>query len=231
MEQIIKTLTYSHVFAGIISLVVAPIAMVVEKGGNTHRLWGKVFFWCMTWICITAIILSAYNWNPFLLLIAVFSYYSVFVGYRSLYMKQLHKGKGVEWFDWIATGVAGLFNVGFFIWGILSMIKGSSTFGILASGFGLGGLVQVRSQIKSFVKPPVDQYHWFYNHIGNMIGGFIASVTAFSANVLTFMPGVLQWLWPSLVGVPIIIIWIRFYRKKLGEGTPISNLVKLTLRS
>ncbi|HEY3430657.1 MAG TPA: hypothetical protein VGK39_08280, partial [Cyclobacteriaceae bacterium] len=194
MEQTIKLLTYTHVFAGIISLIVAPIAMVVEKGGSAHRLWGKVFFWCMTWICITAVVMSAYNWNPFLLLIAVFSYYSVFIGYRSLYMKQLHKGKSVRWFDWVATVLAGLFNVGFFIWGIMSINKDNLTFGILAAGFGYGGLMQVRSQIKNFVKPPTDKHQWFYNHIGNMIGGFIASVTAFSANVLTFMPGIFQWL-------------------------------------
>ena len=146
-------------------------------------------------------------------------------------MKQLHKGKSVRWFDWVATVLAGLFNVGFFIWGIMSINKDNLTFGILAAGFGYGGLMQVRSQIKNFVKPPTDKHQWFYNHIGNMIGGFIASVTAFSANVLTFMPGIVQWLWPSLIGVPIIVFWIRSYRKKLEGGTPISNLVKLTLRS
>lgn len=227
MEQTIKFLTYTHVLAGIVSLVVAPIAMAVKKGGDAHRLWGKIFFWCMTWICISAIIISAYKWIPFLLLIAVFSYYSAFSGYRSVYMKQIHHGNGVKWFDWTATSIAGLFNLGFFAWGIFLIIGGDSAFGFLASGFGFGGTIQVWSQIKSFVRPPEDKYHWFYNHIGNMLGGFIASVTAFSANVLNFMPEVLQWMWPSLVGVPIIVFWIRSYRKKLGAGAPISTLVQL----
>lgn len=228
METSISILTYSHILAGIVSLIVAPVAMIVKKGGGVHRLWGKVFFWCMTWICITAIIISAYKWTPFLLLIAVFSYYSVFVAYRTLFMKQLHQGKGVQWYDWVVTSIAGLFNLGFLVWGIVLIIQGNSTFGFLASAFGFGGLMQVKSQVKSFSKPPADKYHWLYNHIGNMVGGFLASVTAFSANVLTFMPGVLQWLWPSLVGVPIIIFWIRYYRRKLIEGTPISTLVQLS---
>ncbi len=227
METIIKILTYSHVIAGIISLVVAPIAMVVKKGGGAHRLWGKVFFWCMTWICISAIVISYYNWIPFLLLIAVFSFYSVFSGYRSLYMKQLHSGKDVKWFDWLAVVIAGSLNLGFFVWGIMLITRGQSAFGFLASSFGFGGLIQGWSQIKRFITPAADKHQWLYRHMGNMVGGFIASVTAFSANVLHFVPTVLQWMWPSLIGVPLIIFWIRFYRKKLGAGTPISVLVQL----
>ena len=227
METAIKILTYSHILAGIISLVVAPVAMVVKKGGDAHRLWGKVFFWCMTWIFISAIIISSYKWIPFLLLIAVLSYYAVFSGYRSIYLKQIHQSKGVRWYDWVATAIAGLFNLSFFVWGITLMMRGESAFGFLASAFGFGGHIQVWGQIKSFVTPPESKHFWFYNHMGNMMGGFIASVTAFSANVLNFMPEVLQWMWPSLIGAPIIVFWIRKYRAKLSDGTPISKLVQI----
>ncbi|MBX2945670.1 MAG: hypothetical protein KF725_07530 [Cyclobacteriaceae bacterium] len=214
----IKLLTYTHILAGIISLIVAPLAMLVRKGSKAHRLWGKIFFWCMTWICFSAIILSTVKWIPFLLLIAVFSYYSVYVGYRALYRKQIHQGKGVTWFDWMAGSLAGLFNLSFFVWGMHHVVTGQAAFGLLSAGFGSGGLIMVYNEAKSYIKPPDDKFSWFYRHIGSMLGGFIASVTAFSAQVMHFMPGVIQWLWPSLVGVPLIIYWVRTYRKKLATG-------------
>ncbi|MBX2954798.1 MAG: hypothetical protein KF846_01485 [Cyclobacteriaceae bacterium] len=223
----IKILTFSHIFAGVISLVVAPLAMVVHKGGTAHRLWGKVFFWCMTWICFSAIILSTLKWIPFLLLIAVFSYYSVFIGYRSLYRKQLHQGKGVTWYDWMAGVVAGIFNTGFFVWGMYLVVKGHTSLGLLASGFGFGGMLVVWSELQRYIKPPPDKFDWLYSHMGNMLGGFIASVTAFSTQVMTFLPGMMQWIWPSLVGVPLIIFWIRTYRKKLEKGSRLAGLLEI----
>ena len=223
----IKILTYSHIFAGVISLVVAPLAMVVHKGGTAHRLWGKVFFWCMTWICFSAIILSTLKWIPFLLLIAVFSYYSVFIGYRSLYRKQLHQGMGVTWYDWMAGVVAGIFNIGFFVWGMYLVVKGHTSLGLLASGFGFGGMLVVWSELQRYIKPPPGKFDWLYSHMGNMLCGFIASVTAFSTQVMTFLPGMMQWIWPSLVGVPLIIFWIRTYRKKLEKGNRLAGLLEI----
>jgi len=223
----ITLLIYTHIFAGIISLIVAPLAMVVRKGGTAHRFWGKVFFWCMTWICFSAIVLSTVKWIPFLLLIAVFSYYSVFVGYRSLFRKQLHQGKGVTWYDWTIGVIAALFNTGFFGWGIYLVLIGRSSLGLLAAGFGFGGILVVWSELKRYIKPPQDKLDWLYSHMGNMMGGFIASVTAFSTQVMTFLPGVMPWIWPSLVGVPIIIYWVRIYRKRLERGIRITELVEI----
>ncbi|MBX2962688.1 MAG: hypothetical protein KF687_09260 [Cyclobacteriaceae bacterium] len=220
-------LTYTHIFAGIISLIVAPLAMVVHKGGNAHRLWGKIFFWCMTWIFVSAVILSAVKWIPFLLLIAVFSYYSVYIGYRALYLKQLHLGKGVAWYDWAMSAIAGIFNFSFVVWGAYKAINGATSLGLLAVGFGLGGLMMVRAELSRYLKPPASKFHWFYRHIGSMMGGFIASVTAFSVQVMHFMPGVMQWIWPSLVGVPLIIYWVRTYRKKLEKGSQLAELVEI----
>ncbi|WKZ58325.1 MAG: hypothetical protein QY309_10630 [Cyclobacteriaceae bacterium] len=225
--MIIKLLTYTHIIAGIISLIVAPLAMVVRKGGKAHRFWGKIFFWCMTWICFSAIVLSTVKWIPFLLLIAVFSYYAVFVGYRSLYRKQLHQGKGVTWYDWMFGIVAGLFNTGFFVWGIYLVFTHQTSLGMLAAGFGFGGMVVVWSELKRYIKPPRDKFDWFYSHMGNMMGGFIASVTAFSTQVMTFLPGIMQWIWPSLVGVPLIIFWVRSYRKLLNSGKSLAQFIEM----
>jgi len=103
-------------------------------------------------------------------------------------------------------------------WGIYLITLRAGIIAYLSIFFGLGGLILVTRNVLDFIRPPKTKYQWLFRHIGNMTGGFIASVTAFSANVLNFMPGALQWLWPSLIGVPLIVYWIRTYRKKLDAG-------------
>ena len=228
MELLLKSITISHVLAGIIALVVGPVALFVMKGGNVHRASGKIFFWAMTWIFLSAVCLSIYKWIPFLLMIAFFSYYSVIIGYRSIYQKQLHQGKGIMWYDWVALIISGLFNNGFVIWGVYLAYTGQlGFFAYLSIAFGMGGLIMVIGQIKSFLSPPLDKHRWLYAHIGNMTGGFIAAVTAFSTQVMTFLPGVIQWIWPALVGVPISFYWISTYQRKLRQNVRLVDLVEL----
>ena len=225
MTKLIHFLTYSHVIAGAISLIAAPIALAVVKGGKAHRLWGKIFFWMMTWIFITATIISIYKSIPFLLMLAIFSYFLVVTAYRALYLKTFPRE--VKWYDWLIAIISGGFMFYFISSGIYLVVLNQETIAYLSIMFGFGGLYLVTKNILSFIRPPKTKQDWLFRHIGYMTGGFIASVTAFSANVLFFMPGLLQWAWPSLIGVPLIIYWIRSYKRKLDEGIPISKLVEL----
>lgn len=228
METLIKFLIFSHVTAGIISLITAPVSMAVAKGGTAHRVAGKIFFWSMFYIVISALVLGTYHWKPFLLMVSVLSFYLVYSGYRALYQKQLHLGKGVAWYDWAVAVACGLFMLAFLIWSIDLMTKGGNV--ILLIFFSLGGLYSIFTEVKAYLKKPDVKHRWLFNHIGRMVGGFIASVTAFSTNVLTFLPGLAQWLWPTLIGTPLIIYWIRTYRQKLDNGARITDLVKLNKR-
>jgi len=223
-----KLLTYSHILAGIISLVVAPIAMAVVKGGKIHRLTGKLFFWSMTWIFISAVILSIYSWKPFLFMVSFVSYYLAFTGYRTLYQKNISSKNAVKWYDWTALIITAFVMLGFGGWGIYLLYGGAEFSSVLLLfGFCAGGLLSVRPELKVFITRSADKNRWLYNHIGRMIGGFIASVTAFSTNVMTFIPGVWPWIWPTLLGTPFIIFWIRSYQKSLANGSRISDLVQL----
>jgi hypothetical protein len=46
------------------------------------RRWGKIYFGAMAGVALTAVLLSLYRPNLFLLLLAVFSSYQAFSGYR-----------------------------------------------------------------------------------------------------------------------------------------------------
>lgn len=199
--------------------------MVVAKGGSVHRVAGKIFFWSMVYIFVSAIILGTYHWRPFLLMVSVLSFYLVYSGYRTLYQKQIHLGKGVNWYDWLVAAVCGIFMLSFLIWSVDLMVNGTNA--ILIVFFSVGGLFSIITEVKRYIKKPNAKHDWLFNHIGRMVGGFIAAVTAFSTNVLTFLPGLAQWLWPTLIGTPLIIYWIRTYRKKLDNGARISDLVQL----
>ena len=63
-----------------------------------------------------------------------------------------------------------------------------------------------------------EKYAWFFDHMTGMFTSYIAAVSAFSAVNLNFLPMIVQWLWPTFVGVPILIIWATYYKKKFYKG-------------
>jgi len=221
-----EVLIYSHIAAGSISLVAAPIAMVVVKGGKSHVLWGKIFFWCMAWIFISATVLSIVNGSMFLLLIGVFSFYNVWSGYRALAHKQVHLGKGVTWYDWLGLIIAAGFNLYFIGYGsYLAANQQGDFFAYLSIMFGLIGLAIATQDLRKFTRPKPDKNQWLCQHISGFMGGFLASVTAFSSQTMHFLPGFLVWAWPTLIGSPIIAMFIRYYKVRLAQGARITDLV------
>jgi hypothetical protein len=52
--------------------------------------------------------------------------------------------------------------------------------------------------------------------MGNMLGAYIATVSAFSVVNFGFLPPLARWLWPTVVGVPLIVAWTRSYRRRFA---------------
>lgn len=220
MDIFLKVALGIHIFAGFLSLVTAPVAMIVQKGGNAHRQWGKVYFGGMTVVAITAFLISLFKSIPFLLMLSVFSYYAAVDGYRSLYMKNLHKGQKVKTLDWAIAIITGIFSIGLIVYAIhfyMTKPEEYKSFAIVISVFGFLGVNGVYKNLRKFRNPPKDKMDWFYSHISGMMGSYIATVSAFSATNFYFLPPVLRWLWPTLLGVPFMMYWIKGYRKKFNE--------------
>jgi hypothetical protein len=215
MEQYHLYFLIVHICAGTISLVMAPIAFMTLKGGPAHRRWGKIYFWCMAVVAATAITMSIYHNIPFLLMIAIFSFSAAARGYRTLYRK---KPGQVKFIDWLIDGLNALFCIGLIVYAVIIYKSGITNFAIISAAFGIFGLRGSITQMIRFVKPVTDKKVWLYEHIGNMSGSYIASVTAFLVNTVHFLPPVLTWLGPSIVGVPLIFYSINKYRKKFSRG-------------
>jgi hypothetical protein len=86
--------------------------------------------------------------------------------------------------------------------------------GPVAVVFGSIGSVLGLVDVKTFIRPAIDRHGWWYAHMRGMIGSYIAAVTAFSVNTFIFLPTVVRWLWPTAIGLPLIVFWIRHYRRK-----------------
>jgi uncharacterized membrane protein len=222
----LRLLLILHISCGVVGFVCAPVALATAKGGRAHRRFGKIYFYAMAGVAVTALTLSLALPIYFLAMVAVFSFYSAFAAYRTLSLKGMYKGQRPKAIDWLAAIVTTLsslllFLLGFFATGVDACGRHhhcrtqgehcSVVFGILGMRMGLGSLHR-------FIKPPAEKMFWWFNHMQGMIGSYIAAMTAFSAVNLSrwFGPAWWVWLWPTLVGVPAIAIWSAYYKKKFA---------------
>jgi hypothetical protein len=213
MESFLQYTRYLHIFAGFMGFFVAPVALAVRKGGEAHRRWGQVFFWAMLVAGGTAIIMASIKGLTFMLLTGIFSLYLAQFGYRSLYHRQLAQGRArPNRYDWLSV-LAGL---GIFA-GTLGYGLWHRPFNLAMLVFGAIGFLTAVRQLRGFRSrgawPPGQ---WLRNHISGFMGAYIASVSAFSATSLTFLPFPLNFLWPVLVLVPLLFWMQRRYVPAAG---------------
>lgn len=228
MENIIQYTLYLHILVGGTSLLTGAIAIFSTKGKELHRLSGKIYFWAMTMVFLTGLIVATYQFNRFLFLIAFLSYYTVFTGVRALKLKRLHKNQSPMWYDWAVGLVHGLANLIFLGFGLYLLftvgLKGGT---LLSIGFGIGGLALTYTNLKPFIVKPLRANHWYTAHIGNMMGGYIATSTAFFSTIVSryqFMNPYLAFALPALIGVPFLIYWInREERRYDAKKQPLKN--------
>ena len=178
----------------------------------------------MTGVFVTGIIVASFQFNRFLFLIAFLSYYTVFSGVRILKLKQLHKQQKPNWYDWFAGIINSIANLVFVILGIyFGFIKGFDSGGALLSiGFGIGGLALSYTNLKPFIVRPDKAHHWYLSHIGNMVGGYIATFTAFLSTVVSrynFMNPYLAFALPALIGVPLLLYWLHKTEQRFNPKT------------
>jgi uncharacterized membrane protein len=222
----IRGLLGIHIAAGATCFVLAPVALATAKGGKTHRRWGKVYFWAMAVVTSTALLLAI--WRPilFLALVAIFSFYSAFRGYRVLGQKDRVRGGTVKALDWLAAGLTAAASLGLAVLGALrpAMV---SHLGIPAMVFGCLGLWIVWGDVRSFQRPPREKMFWWYGHLQGMIGSYIAAWTAFSVVTIGPLLHGAWWIWvlPSAIGVPSIFATTAYYQRKFGPraATPVSS--------
>src|SRR5579883_3447138 len=211
-----KAFLIAHIGAGASAFALAPLALVTAKGGKAHRLWGKIYFWCMAVVAFTALVMAIYRPVLFLALVAIFSFYTAFAAYRVLGQKAAWMGKPVvKPLDWIAAilcfaASAGLALLGAFRPALVSHL------GIPAIVFGLIGMRISARTMWNFTHPPKEKMFWWYAHLQGMIGSYIAAWTAFSVVTIGPLLHGAWWIWivPVTIGVPAMIATTAYYKRK-----------------
>jgi hypothetical protein len=219
MEDFIKASLIVHVVAGTSSLITGLLAMLLKNNTPRHKKAGIIYFWCMTVVFITGFYISIYRVNLFLLCISLFSYYAVISAFRILKHKQF---KAASFMDWAIEIIALIAFIGLISVAVLFFLRAEEgrMFAIVPLVFGLIGLSGVRQKFKLYRNGPKEKLFWLKFHIGNMIGSYIAAVTAFLVNQSEYIPvnPVILWLGPTVLFVPLII-----YESRKVKTIPISK--------
>lgn len=214
----ITVLLTIHIAAGTLSFLLAPVALVTAKGGRQHKRWGIVYLWAMGAVAATALPMAFFFPVRFLALVAVFSFYSSFAGYRILKLKDLARGGAARPIDWIA-GIITFGASALLLW--LSFYRSESIEVIPTVGrvFGVIGMLLAARQMRHFLFKPTEKMFWWYGHLGGFIGSYIAAWSAFSTVTLSRVFGNTWyvWLWPSIVGVPAVIATTAYYRRRFAS--------------
>ena len=201
-----RPLLYLHIFAGFISLGIAYLLLFIKKGNKRHKKLGIIYVYGMSTIFVTAIPLSLLGeFNPFLFIIAIFSFYLAFSGYRqgrdrNGAREQIDKVLGVF------ITATGILFYGLAVGAYLaedSMWITSVIFGTIALVFG----------INDFRRMKIVERPNFYDrtnlHLNLMLAGTIATTTAFIVTLDPFATLWLNWVAPTIVGTPLIIYFSK----------------------
>lgn len=212
-----------HIIAGFAALVTGFTAIITKKGAGWHVRAGRIYFWSMVLVAITALFLSAVRPNLFLLFISLFSFYLTWSGYRAIRWKNKPLPRIIHIFD-------RLFVPLFFGTGIIMIaLSVGATFEIFQSSllqktkiillvFGIifaaltGRDLALRTGWLNRSK-----FQWMFDHIQGMLAAYIATFTAFLVVNVTFLPMVVVWLAPTVIGTPLIAYWVRRYKRKFSQ--------------
>ena len=191
-----------HILAGTIALLCAALAVVSEKGKKLHVLSGRTYFWCMAAIFLTAIPMSIITSNIFLFLIGFFSFYLAFAGIR---FARNRKGMATT-LDWIAVGLMVLSGAGMWMLAVIYFMNNNSQY-ITLLVFGFLAIILGYGDFKSYKNKTATGKERISRHLGNMMGGTIAVITAVLVVNVHIEPVWIWWVLPTALITPVIIWW------------------------
>jgi uncharacterized membrane protein len=217
MQTFFTPVLVLHIIAGFTALLTGLAAIIARKGRKFHRANGKIYFWSMLFVAVSAAIMSLMKDLNFFLMLSMFSFYSAYSGFRAIRNKE----RRATLTDWLMLGGA-VVTCGFMI---LSANIILTVFGVIFGSF-------LFSDIKQFTSEPlpIKSMNWLLIHIGRMLGAYIATVTAFIVvNFGNYFSGnwnLIAWLGPTVIGIPLISYWINKYKpkKNLAESKPAAIL-------
>nr|BDT35820.1 DUF2306 domain-containing protein [Myxococcus sp. MH1] len=210
-----------HITAGVIGFTALWLPLVARKGGTLHKRVGWVYVAAMAAVSLTGFLLSGWRFlhDPaqrsaalFFIYISVLSGTSASMGVRVLRTRARTTANRNP-FDLgmsALTLVLGLFTAA---WGLAVSMP-------LLWGFSFVGIFLGASSLRYWLRPPQTRMHWWFEHMGAMVGSGIATLTAvLVVNARHLGINGMQlavFLGPTVVGVTGLKLWERYYLKKFA---------------
>jgi hypothetical protein len=204
-----------HVAAGFTALSSAVVAVATPKGARWHVYSGRAFVIGMAVVFLTALPMTLIKPNIFLFLIAIFSLYLAVSGWLRA-RNRSGIPTAVEWIAAVAMVSAAVAMGGR---GVVMLAAGNSMGTVLLVFGGIGGLLAVRD-LMSLRAHRYKGNVRIAAHVGRMLGGTIAAVTAFTVVNVRIEPMFVVWLAPTVVLTPVIVYWNRRVRRPEPNTAP-----------
>ena len=190
-----------HIAAGSIALLTAAGALTTPKGQRWHIRAGRVFAVAMTLVFVTAVPLAILGSSVMLFLIAFFSFYLVFAGWRFARNRQ----RRAHPVDWAAVGILAVTGLGMWAYAVVIRIDGNSQWVTLLV-FGSIALALSVADGRFHLTQPGGARR-VARHLTNMMAGTIATITAVTVVNVDMDPAWIPWILPTIVIAPLIVWW------------------------
>ncbi len=223
LSAFIFALIMTHAALGGLALVTGLISAIVTKGQRFHKLFGKIFFYSGTSSIILSIVITQLpgHFNPFLLSIGLFSLYFLLMGFRSIGYKNENHNFTID----------KLLTIGMAICCILMIVLPVLTLkiiNIVTTIFGVLGLFITTSNLRWWADKEKVQKSGLRFHIIHMSAALISMVSAFLV-VNDFLPSLLNWFLPTIIGTLFIVRALRKYVPQRVIPFSATSMVVLTL--
>jgi uncharacterized membrane protein len=199
----IQTTLFLHILAGAAALAAAGVAVGSAKGGRLHRRAGNIYTLAMLTTGLSALMLAVADPNPFLFAVGIFSLYLVFTGWRAAMVRDGRPRK----LDHAGGAVMALTGLGMLGWGAQGVLAGNGAAPVILLAFGSIGLTMALADWRDWARGPVTGKERIARHLGRMLGGTIATITAAGVVNLGFLPDLVVWLGPTAIITPVIFWW------------------------
>ena len=199
----IQTTLFLHILAGVAALAAAGVAVGSAKGSLLHRRAGNIYTLAMLIVGLSALLLAVADPNSFLFAVGIFSLYLVFTGWRAAMVRDGQP----RWPDYAGGTVmiaVGLFMMGYGLGGIAG---GAGAQAAVLLAFGSIGLTMALADWRDWRRGPVTGKERIARHLGRMLGGTIATITAAGVVNMGFLPDLVVWLGPTALITPVIFWW------------------------
>jgi uncharacterized membrane protein len=217
--MLFQSLLILHIIAGFSALLSGAMAIVSRKGAKNHLKSGKWYVLSMFVVGASAIAMTQLKSNTFLFTVGVFTLYLTYAGQRAIFYFRLKEAFRTGWRDIVPTVIALVVSLGMVGQPIFQMVK-SNTFSVSVMAV-FGGILMgfaIRDMRMIFQNPTFQPNNktWLIKHIGLMGGAYISTLTAFLVTNVSFSPGWVIWLTPTLIGSILIARASKEWRLKLN---------------